>query len=72
MVDPHVLFRKNQLSAAERGPTPQSINAGWDEDLLAAERAALISADLDFDIGLTGLSVSEMDGLRDSVAPEEP
>ena len=49
-----------------------ALNAGWDEDLLAAELGALLSADLDFDIGLTGFTIPEIDGILETVAPEEP
>ena len=49
-----------------------ALNAGWDEDLLAAELGALVSADLDFDIGLTGFSIPEIDGILETVKPEEP
>ncbi|WP_138935396.1 site-specific DNA-methyltransferase [Roseovarius arcticus] len=49
-----------------------ALNAGWDEDLLAAELGALMSDDLDFDIGLTGFSIPEIDSLMEAVAPEEP
>ncbi|MDQ2088983.1 ParB/Srx family N-terminal domain-containing protein [Marimonas arenosa] len=39
-----------------------ALNAGWDEDILAAELGALLeSPDLDFDIGVTGFSVAEID-----------
>ncbi|WP_242650448.1 ParB/Srx family N-terminal domain-containing protein [Cognatiyoonia koreensis] len=38
-----------------------ALNAGWDEDLLAAELRALLSSDLDFDIGVTGFSIPEID-----------
>ncbi|SDK65277.1 site-specific DNA-methyltransferase [Aliiruegeria lutimaris] len=48
------------------------LNAGWDEDLLAAELGALMSSDLDFDIGITGFSIPEIDGIMEAVAPEEP
>ena len=34
-----------------------ALNAGWDEDLLAAELGALLSTDLDFDVSLTGFSI---------------
>ncbi|MDD9724571.1 ParB/Srx family N-terminal domain-containing protein [Roseovarius sp. SK2] len=34
-----------------------ALNAGWDEDLLAAELGALVSADLDFDVSITGFSI---------------
>ena len=46
-----------------------ALNAGWDEDLLAAE---LVSADLDFDVGLTGFSIPEIDSALAAVDPEEP
>jgi len=49
-----------------------ALNAGWDDDLLAAELGALMSEDLDFDLGLTGFSIPEIDGLLETVAPEEP
>lgn len=49
-----------------------ALNAGWDEDLLAAELGALMSKDLDFDIGVTGFSIPEIDSLMETVAPEEP
>ena len=48
-----------------------ALNAGWDEDLLAAELGALMSDDLEFDVELTGFSIAEIDTLMDSVAPEE-
>ena len=48
-----------------------ALNAGWDEDLLAAELGALMSDDLDFDVALTGFSIPEIDSLMDAVAPEE-
>lgn len=49
-----------------------ALNAGWDEDLLAAELGALASADLGFDLSVTGFSLPEIDGILDVVAPEEP
>lgn len=49
-----------------------ALNAGWDEDLLAAELGVLLSSDLDFDIGVTGFSIPEIDGVLASVNPEEP
>ena len=48
-----------------------ALNAGWDEELLAAELGALLSADLDFDVSLTGFSIPEIDGLIEGDAPEE-
>ena len=47
-----------------------ALNAGWD-DLLAAELGALMSADLDFDLDVTGFSIPEIDGLMADVAPQE-
>ncbi len=49
-----------------------ALNAGWDEDLLAAELGALMSADLEFDVSITGFSIPEIDGVLASVAPEDP
>ena len=49
-----------------------ALNAGWDEDLLATELGVLMSSDLDFDIGITGFSIPEIDTLLEVVAPEEP
>lgn len=49
-----------------------ALNAGWDEDLLAEELKELLAIDLDFDIGVTGFSIPEIDGLVEGVAPEEP
>ena len=48
-----------------------ALNAGWDEDMLAAELGVLMSDDLDFDIGMTGFSIPEIDGILEAVAPEE-
>jgi hypothetical protein len=49
-----------------------ALNAGWDEDLLAAELGALHVLDLDFSAGITGFSIAEIDNLIDGVAIEEP
>lgn len=49
-----------------------ALNAGWDEELLAAELGALVASDLDFDIGLTGFSIPEIDGVFAAVEPQEP
>jgi DNA modification methylase len=48
-----------------------ALNAGWDEDLLAAELGALMTEDLDFDVGITGFSIPEIDSLMETVAPED-
>ncbi|MBX3598562.1 MAG: site-specific DNA-methyltransferase [Rhizobiaceae bacterium] len=49
-----------------------ALNAGWDEELLALELQALLDVDLDFDIGVTGFSIAEIDGLVESLSKEEP
>jgi DNA modification methylase len=49
-----------------------ALNAGWDEELLAAELGELLNLDLDFDVGVTGFSIPEIDGLMEGLAPEEP
>lgn len=49
-----------------------ALNAGWDEDLLAEELKALLADDLGFDIGITGFSIPEIDGLVEGLTPEEP
>ena len=43
-----------------------------DEDLLAAELGALLSADLHFEAGITGFSIPEIDGILEAVEPAEP
>ena len=49
-----------------------ALNAGWDADILATELGALLeSPDLDFDIGVTGFSVAEIDLCIEEAAPEE-
>ena len=49
-----------------------ALNAGWDEDLLSLELKDLAGLDKDFDIGITGFSVAEIDGLLEGVSVEEP
>jgi DNA modification methylase len=49
-----------------------ALNAGWDEDVLAEELKELLAVDLDFDIGVIGFEVAEIDGLVEGAAPEEP
>ncbi len=63
---------ENEKRAYVLADNKLALNAGWDEDLLAAELGALVSADLDFDIGLTGFSIPEIDGTLATVKPEEP
>jgi len=47
-----------------------AMNAGWDEELLAEQLKGLL--DLNFDVGVTGFSIAEIDGLIEGLAPEEP
>ena len=49
-----------------------ALNAGWDDSLLGEELQALLEIDLDFDIGITGFSIPEIDKLIDGLVPEEP
>lgn len=48
-----------------------ALNAGWDEDLLADELRELIATDFDFDVGVTGFSIPEIDSLLEGQVPEE-
>src|SRR5688572_10466578 len=48
-----------------------ALNAGWDEELLALELQGLMEVDLDFDIGITGFSIAEIDGLIEGLSPED-
>lgn len=48
-----------------------ALNAGWDEELLASELQGLLADDLDFDIGITGFSIAEVDSLIEGLAPVE-
>lgn len=49
-----------------------ALNAGWDLELLADELKALSLPGLDIDVGLTGFSIAEIDGILADAAPEEP
>jgi DNA modification methylase len=48
-----------------------ALNAGWDEELLALELQGLMEINLDFDIGITGFSIAEIDGLIEGLSPED-
>ena len=48
-----------------------ALNAGWDDTILAEELEALVASDLDFDIGVIGFEVAEIDTLIDGLIPEE-
>lgn len=49
-----------------------TMNAGWDEEMLSLELRDLIALDKDFEVGITGFSVAEIDGLVDGLTVEEP
>ncbi len=49
-----------------------ALNAGWDEEILAIELQELLATDIDFDVGITGFSIAEIDHLIDGLAPTEP
>src|SRR5262245_27534046 len=49
-----------------------ALNAGWDEEILAQELKDLSSVDLDFDLGITGFSIAEVDHLIEGLEPTEP
>lgn len=64
---------ENEKRAYVLADNKMALNAGWDADLLAAELGALLeSPDLDFDVGITGFSVAEIDLCLEEAAPEEP
>lgn len=47
-----------------------ALNAGWDEEILAEELKELLACDLDFDIGLTGFSIAEIDSWLRGSSPK--
>jgi ParB-like chromosome segregation protein Spo0J len=69
--------RLSDLSAAQKrayaiADNQLALNAGWDEELLTIELQELLACDLEFDIEITGFSIAEIDGLVESLTPEEP
>jgi DNA modification methylase len=48
-----------------------ALNAGWDEELLAIELQSLMKIDLDFDVGITGFSISDIDSLIEGLNPQD-
>jgi len=48
-----------------------ALNAGWDEHLLAEELGELHALDLDFDVGVTGFTIAEVDSFVEGLVPEE-
>lgn len=47
-----------------------ALNAGWDDEILAEELRGLL--EIDFNVELTGFSISEIDSLVEGLIPEEP
>ena len=69
--------RLSHLSASEKraytlADNKLALNASWDEQLLAEELRDLLAEDLEFDIGITGFTIAEVDALVDGLQPEEP
>jgi DNA modification methylase len=48
-----------------------ALNGGWDEEILAEELKGLLAPDLNFDAGLTGFSIPEIDALVEGLQPQE-
>jgi DNA modification methylase len=70
-------LRLEHMSPAEKrayvlADNKLALNAGWDEELLALELQELMNAEIDFDISITGFTISEVDQLVEGLAPEEP
>jgi DNA modification methylase len=69
-------LRVDHLSPAEKrayvlADNKLALNAGWDEELLALELKELMEVDIEFDVGLTGFSIAEVDQLVEGLAHEE-
>jgi hypothetical protein len=69
-------LRQSQMSAEEKrayvlADNKLALNAGWDDELLAKELGALHALDLDFDVEITGFTISEIDNLIDGLSIEE-
>lgn len=47
-----------------------ALNAGWDDEILAEELRGLL--EVDFNVELTGFSITEIDSLVEGLIPEEP
>ena len=47
-------------------------NAGWDEEILATELQFLLTADIDFEVGVIGFETHEIDHLIEGLTTEEP
>lgn len=69
-------LRIDRMTAAEKrayvmADNKLALNAGWDEEILAIELSGLLETDLDFDIGVTGFSIPEIDALIEGLNPED-
>jgi DNA modification methylase len=69
-------LRQDRMTEAEKrayviADNKLALNAGWDEELLAAELGALYALDLDFSVEITGFSIAEADSLIAGLAVEE-
>lgn len=69
-------MRQDRMTEAEKrayviADNKLALNAGWDEELLAAELGALYALDLDFNVEITGFSIGETDALIDGLAVNE-
>ena len=47
-----------------------ALNAGWDEEILATELQGLLATELEFEIGVTGFSIPEIDSLIEGLNPK--
>ncbi len=68
-------LRLSHLSETERrayvlADNKLALNAGWDQEILAIELQALV--DLDFDLGVTGFSLAEVDLTLDTARDSNP
>jgi len=69
-------LRIETMSAAEKrayviADNKLALNAGWDDQLLGEELKALHEIDLEFDIGITGFTIGEIDSLVENLEPKE-
>lgn len=70
-------LRIDTMSAAEKrayilADNKLTLNGSWDEQILAEELKGLLAMDLDFDIGITGFEIPEIDSLVEGLSVEEP
>ena len=68
--------RLSNMTAAEKrayviADNKLALNADWDEEILAIELQGLLATELDFDIGVTGFSIPEVDKLIEGLKPQD-